>query len=55
LRVIVRLSIGESILLQGVEHWFLSLEIDKMTAVTGAIDLLEMEGPMLGRQVVDRG
>jgi hypothetical protein len=41
--------------LQGVEHWFVSLEIDKMTAVTGAIDLLELEGPMLGRQVVDRG
>ncbi len=42
------------ILLEHVEHWFFTLEADEMTAVTAAIDLLELEGPTLGRPVVDR-
>ncbi|WP_101948746.1 type II toxin-antitoxin system RelE/ParE family toxin [Mycobacterium sp. 3519A] len=42
------------ILLEEVEEWFFSLDTDEMTTVAGAIDLLEMEGPTLGRPVVDR-
>ena len=42
------------ILLEEVEHWYFSLSTDAMTAVTGAIDLLELEGPTLGRPTVDK-
>jgi hypothetical protein len=41
-------------LLQEVDEWFFTLEADQMTAVAAAIDLLESEGPTLGRPVVDR-
>jgi hypothetical protein len=44
----------EVILLEEVEHWCFTLDDDEMTAVTGAIDLLEMEGPTLGRPTVDK-
>jgi hypothetical protein len=44
----------EVILLAEVEQWYFTLDSDKMAAVTGAIDLLELEGPTLGRPVVDR-
>ncbi|MDO3402670.1 type II toxin-antitoxin system RelE/ParE family toxin [Mycolicibacterium neoaurum] len=37
-----------------VEQWFFSLDRDAMAAVTGAIDLLELEGPTLGRPIVDK-
>jgi hypothetical protein len=42
------------ILLKEVEAWYFSLDDDAMAAVTGAIDLLELEGPTLGRPTVDR-
>lgn len=42
------------VLLDEVERWFFALDDDEMTAVTGAIDLLELEGPRLGRPTVDR-
>ena len=42
------------ILLEEVEAWYFSLHDDAMTAVTAAIDLLEMEGPTLGRPTVDK-
>jgi hypothetical protein len=42
------------VLLDEVERWFFALDADEMTAVTGAIDLLEIEGPALGRPTVDR-
>jgi hypothetical protein len=42
------------ILLEEVERWFLSLDEDVIAAVTGAIDLLELEGPTLGRPTVDK-
>ncbi|HVV75141.1 MAG TPA: type II toxin-antitoxin system RelE/ParE family toxin [Mycobacteriales bacterium] len=45
------------ILLAEVEEWFLALcESDPETGnlVVGAIDLLEQEGPTLGRPAVDR-
>jgi hypothetical protein len=42
------------VLLDEVESWFFALDDDEMTAVTGAIDLLEIEGPALGRPTVDR-
>ncbi len=42
------------ILLPQVERWFFALNRDAMASVTGAIDLLEMEGPTLGRPVVDK-
>jgi hypothetical protein len=42
------------ILLDEVEQWFFSLDRDTMAAVTGAIDLLELEGPTLGRPIVDK-
>jgi hypothetical protein len=42
------------LLLEEVERWYFSLDDDTMTAVTGAIDLLEVEGPSLGRPTVDR-
>ncbi|MCW2659203.1 MAG: hypothetical protein JWP83_355 [Mycobacterium sp.] len=41
------------ILLEEVEHWYFTLDADAMAAVTGAIDLLELEGPTLGRPTVD--
>lgn len=44
----------EVILLKEVEHWYFTLEGDAMAAVTGAIDLLELEGPTLGRPTVDK-
>lgn len=42
------------ILLEEVERWYFALDSDEINAVTGAIDLLEMEGPTLGRPAVDR-
>ena len=42
------------ILLEEVEAWYFSLDDEAMTAVTGAIDLLELEGPTLGRPTVDK-
>lgn len=42
------------ILLEEVERWYLSLDADAIAAVTGAIDLLELEGPTLGRPTVDK-
>lgn len=42
------------VLLEEVERWYFSVDDDTMTAVTGAIDLLEAEGPSLGRPTVDR-
>ncbi len=42
------------ILLKEVETWYFTLDPDAMTAVTGAIDLLELEGPTLGRPTVDK-
>ncbi len=44
----------EVILLEEVEYWYFTLDDDAITAVTGAIDLLEMEGPTLGRPTVDK-
>ena len=42
------------LLLAEVEEWYFQLDTDAMTAVTGAIDLLEQEGPTLGRPTADR-
>lgn len=42
------------ILLEEVEHWYFTLDSDAMAAVTGAIDLLELQGPTLGRPTVDK-
>jgi hypothetical protein len=42
------------LLLEEVEDWFFTLDEDPMAAVAGAIDLLELEGPTLGRPTVDR-
>jgi hypothetical protein len=42
------------ILLEEVERWYFSLDADEIASVTGAIDLLELEGPTLGRPAVDR-
>jgi len=44
----------EVILLEEVEAWYFTLDDDEMAVVTGAIDLLELEGPTLGRPTVDR-
>jgi hypothetical protein len=44
----------EVILLEEVERWYFTLAEDTMAAVTGAIDLLELEGPTLGRPTVDK-
>lgn len=44
----------EVILLEEVERWYFSLDADAMAAVTGAIDLLELEGPTLGRPTADK-
>lgn len=42
------------ILLEEVETWYFTLDEDAIVAVTGAIDLLELEGPTLGRPTVDQ-
>jgi len=42
------------ILLEAVEAWYFSLDDGAIAAVTGAIDLLELEGPTLGRPTVDK-
>jgi hypothetical protein len=42
------------ILLEEVEHWYFTLDPDSTAAVTGAIDLLALEGPTLGRPTVDK-
>lgn len=42
------------ILLEEVERWYFSLDGDAIAAVTGAIDLLELEGTTLGRPTVDK-
>ena len=44
----------EVILLEEVEHWYFTLDKDTIAAVAGAIDLLELEGPTLGRPTVDK-
>ena len=44
----------EVVLLEQVETWYFTLDEGVMAAVTGAIDLLESEGPTLGRQTVDK-
>jgi hypothetical protein len=44
----------EVILREEVEDWYFTLDDDPITAVTGAIDLLELEGPTLGRPTVDK-
>lgn len=47
----------EVILLDEVDRWFIELaatDREAAEAVTGAIDLLEAEGPSLGRPAVDR-
>ena len=44
----------EVILLEEVERWYLTLDEDAMAALTGAIDLLELEEPTLGRPTVDK-
>jgi hypothetical protein len=44
----------EIILLEEVERWYFTLDDDAMAAVTGAIDLLELEGPTLGRPTADK-
>lgn len=41
------------LLLDEVEGWYFGLDEESMTAVTGAIDLLEQEGPTLGRPTAD--
>ena len=41
-------------LLNEVEDWYFTLDAGSMAAVTGAIDLLELEGPTLGRPIVDK-
>ncbi|MBU9764115.1 hypothetical protein FR943_09710 [Mycobacterium sp. TNTM28] len=42
------------LLLEEVELWFFTLDEDSMAAVAAAIDLLELEGPTLGRPMVDK-
>ena len=42
------------VLLEEVESWFFDLGADEMVAVSGAIDLLEQEGPTLGRPIADK-
>ena len=46
--------IWEVLLLEPVETWYLTLDEGAIAAVTGAIDLLESEGPTLGRPMVDK-
>jgi hypothetical protein len=47
-------SSWDVILLEEVERWYFSLDEDAIAAVTGAIDLLELDGPTLGRPTVDK-
>lgn len=42
------------LLLEEVEGWYFGLDAEAMAAVTGAIDLLEQEGPALGRPTADK-
>lgn len=42
------------ILTEEVERWYFTLDANSTAAVTGAIDLLELEGPTLGRPTVDK-
>ncbi len=42
------------LLLEEVERWYFGLEAESAAAVTGAIDLLEQEGPALGRPTADK-
>ena len=42
------------VLLEEVESWFFDLGADEMVSVSGAIDLLEQEGPTLGRPIADK-
>lgn len=44
----------EVILLDEVDHWYCALDQETTGAVSGAIDLLEQEGPTLGRPTVDK-
>lgn len=48
------MSNWEVFLLNEVEDWYFTLDAGSMAAVTGAIDLLELEGPTLGRPIVDK-
>jgi hypothetical protein len=41
-------------LLEEVETWYFTLDEHAVSAVTRAIDLLELEGPTLGRPTVDK-
>lgn len=41
-------------LLEEVDRWYLTLDAHSAAAVAGAIDLLEQQGPSLGRPTVDR-
>ncbi len=41
-------------LLEEVDRWYLTLDADSAAAAAGAIDLLEQQGPSLGRPTVDR-
>lgn len=43
----------EVLLLEEVESWYFDLGAGEMVAVSGAIDLLEQEGPTLGRPLAD--
>ena len=45
---------GEVVLLEEVDHWYCALNQETTGAVSGAIDLLEREGPTLGRPTVDK-
>ena len=54
LEVILMSMSWDVILLEEVERWYFTLDDDAMAAVTGAIDLLELEGPTLGRPTVDK-
>jgi hypothetical protein len=53
-QVILVCTSWDVILLEEVERWYFTLGPDSMAAVTGAIDLLELEGPTLGRPTVDK-
>jgi len=44
----------EVLLLEQVETWYLTLDEGEIAAVTGAVDLLDSEGPTLGRPTVDK-
>ena len=44
----------EVLLLEEVDDWYCTLDAETTGAVSGAIDLLEQEGPTLGRPTVDK-